>query len=80
MFYLDIKDEKLKLKEDKKEVSEKIKMLKLKILTSSMDDDKEELASNLMANVREDDVQNRDVELSELAEDLINKLVEIWEG
>ena len=33
-----------------------------------------------MANVREDDVQNRDVELSELAEDLINKLVEIWEG
>ena len=33
-----------------------------------------------MANLKEDDVQSRDIELSELAEDLINKLVEIWEG
>ena len=50
------------------------------LFVTYLDDEKEELASNLMANVREDDVQNRDVELSELAEDLINKLVEIWEG
>ena len=50
------------------------------LFVTYLDDEKEELASNLMANVKEDDVQDRDVKLSDLAEDLMNKLVEIWEG
>lgn len=41
---------------------------------------KRELADNLMGSVREDDDENGDIELSDLAEDLINKLAEIWEG
>lgn len=39
-----------------------------------------ELTDNLMGNLKEDDDDNGDVELSDLAEYLINKLAEIWEG
>ena len=39
-----------------------------------------ELADNLMGKVREDDDENGDIELSDLAEDLMEKLVEIWES
>ncbi|NEP79321.1 MAG: DUF1822 family protein [Okeania sp. SIO3B3] len=38
-----------------------------------------ELADNLMGSSREDDDENGDIELSDLAEDLMDKLVEIWE-
>ncbi|NES67551.1 MAG: DUF1822 family protein [Okeania sp. SIO2D1] len=39
-----------------------------------------ELADNLMGNLKEGDDENEDIELSDLAEDLMDKLVGIWEG
>lgn len=42
--------------------------------------EKRELADKLMGNMEENDDKNGDVELSDLAEDLMDKLVEIWEG
>lgn len=39
-----------------------------------------ESADNLMGSLKEDDDENGDIELSDLAEDLMDKLVEIWEG
>ncbi len=39
-----------------------------------------ELADNLIGSVREGDDENGDIELSDLAEDLMDKLAEIWEG
>ncbi len=41
---------------------------------------KPESADNLVVSLKEGDDKNGDIELSDLAEDLINKLVEIWEG